>query len=249
MSTSVRIQLAAMMFLQFFTWAAWYVTMNTYMANSLSADGVQIGNAYSAMALATVISPFFVGIIADRFFAAQKLYAVLHLAGACFLYFMTSITNPAVFPWVVLLYAMLYAPTLALANTIAFNQMKDPGKEFSAVRIFGTLGWIATGWLIDKVFKLDTLQLAFTFKMAAGSSLLLGLLAFFLPDTPPRAKGSKPSLAQIAGVVAFVVFKSRAFTVFFISSILICIPLAFYYSQTNQFLTETGMPEATSKMT
>ena len=249
MKNYIRVQLAVMMFLQFFTWAAWYVTMGTYMANSLSADGIQIGNAYSAMALATVISPFFVGIIADRFFPAQKLYGVLHLAGAGLLYFITSITNPAIFPWVVLIYAMLYAPTLALTNTIAFNQMQDPGKEFSAVRIWGTLGWIATGWLIDKVFQLEVAQLVLTFKIAATSSLLLGVLAFFLPNTPPRAKGSKPSLAQIAGADAFVLFKSRAFLVFFISSILICIPLAFYYSQTNQYLTETGMREATSKMT
>jgi nucleoside transporter len=249
MKRYIRFQLAVMMFLQFFTWAAWYVTMGTYMAKSLSADGIQIGNAYSAMALATVISPFFVGIIADRFFPAQKLYSALHLAGACILFYITKITNPGIFPWAVLIYAMLYAPTLALTNTIAFNQMRDPGKQFSAVRIWGTTGWIATGWLIDKVFKLDITELALTFKIAATSSLLLGILAFFLPDTPPRAKDSKPSLAQIAGADAFVLFKSQSFLVFFISSILICIPLAFYYSQTNQYLTETGMREATSTMT
>ena len=115
--------------------------------------------------------------------------------------------------------------------------------------MLGTIGWIVTGWMIDKVFHVSTDQLAFTFKMAAVASLVLGLLSFFLPDTPPKAKGTKTTFSQILGADAFVLFKDRSFTIFFIASILICIPLSFYYSFTNLFLTDAGMKNATSNMT
>jgi len=237
------------MFLEFFIWGAWYVTMGTYLDKVLHATGLQVGAAYSAMAIATIISPFFVGMIADRFFAAQKVLGVLHLAGAALLYELTTLSNPDSFYWIVLVYSLLYAPTLALANSVAFRQMKDPGKEFASIRVLGTIGWIVTGWLLDKVFKIDTDQLGFTFKMAAVASAALGLFSFFLPDTPPKAKGSKSTFAQILGADAFVLFKDRSFTIFFIASVLICIPLSFYYSLTNLFLTDAGMKNVTSNMT
>jgi nucleoside transporter len=249
MKQTTRIQLSALMFLEFFIWGAWYVTMGTYLDKVLHASGTQIGAAYSAMAIATIFSPFFVGMIADRFFAAQKLLGILHLAGAALLYELTTISNPDTFYWIVLIYSLLYAPTLALANSVAFRQMKDPGEQFASIRVFGTIGWIVTGWLLDKVFKIGTDQLAFTFKMAAVASAALGLLSFFLPDTPPKAKGTKSTFAQILGVDAFVLFKDSSFTVFFIASVLICIPLSFYYSLTNLFLTDAGMKNATSNMT
>ncbi len=237
------------MFLEFFIWGAWYVTMGTYLDKVLHATGLQVGAAYSAMAIATIISPFFVGMIADRFFAAQKVLGILHLAGAALLYELTTVSNPDSFYWVVLLYSLLYAPTLALANSVAFRQMKDPGKEFASIRVLGTIGWIVTGWLLDKVFKIGTDQLGFTFKMAAVASAALGLLSFFLPDTPPKAKGSKSTFAQILGADAFVLLRDRSFTIFFIASVLICIPLSFYYSLTNLFLTDAGMKNVTSNMT
>ena len=237
------------MFLEFFIWGAWYVTMGTYLDKVLHATGLQVGAAYSAMAIATIISPFFVGMIADRFFAAQKVLGVLHLAGAALLYELTTLSNPDSFYWIVLVYSLLYAPTLALANSVAFRQMKDPGKEFASIRVLGTIGWIVTGWLLDKVFKIGTDQLGFTFKMAAVASAALGLFSFFLPDTPPKAKGSKSTFAQILGADAFVLFKDRSFTIFFIASVLICIPLSFYYSLTNLFLTDAGMKNVTSNMT
>jgi nucleoside transporter len=249
MKSSTRIQLSSLMFLEFFIWGAWYVTMGTYLDKVLHASGLQVGAAYSAMAIATIISPFFVGMIADRFFAAQKVLGVLHLAGSASLYYLTTISNPDIFYWVLLIYSLLYAPTLALANSVAFRQMSDPGKEFASIRVFGTIGWIVTGWLLDKVFKISTDQLAFTFKMAAIASLALGLLSFFLPDTPPKSKGTKTSFAQILGVDAFALFKDSSFAIFFIASVLICIPLSFYYSFTNLFLTETGMQNVTSNMT
>jgi len=180
---------------------------------------------------------------------AQKVLGVLHLAGAVLLYELTTVGSPNAFYWVVLLYSLMYAPTLALANSVAFRQMRDPGKEFASIRVLGTLGWIAAGVLLDKVFKIPTDQLGFTFKMAAVASAALGVLCFFLPDTPPKAKGQKSTFAQILGADAFVLFKDRSFIIFFIASILICIPLSFYYSLANLYLTDAGMKNATSKMT
>jgi nucleoside transporter len=248
MNQSIRIRLSALMFLEFFIWGAWYVTMGTYLDKVLHA-GEWVGKAYSALAIATIISPFFVGMIADRFFAAQKVLGVLHLAGAALLYELSTLKDPNTFYWVLLLYSLLYAPTLALANSVAFRQMKDPGKEFASIRVLGTLGWIATGILLDKVFHIATNELGFTFKMAAVAAAMLGLLSFSLPATPPKAKGVKPTFSQILGVDAFVLFKDRSFVVFFIASILICIPLSFYYSMTNLFLTDAGMHNVNSNMT
>jgi len=249
MKTTTRVQLSVMMFLQFFIWGAWYVTMGTYLDKVLHATGVQVGAAYSAMAIATIFSPIFVGMIADRFFSAQKLLGVLHIVGAALLYYITRIDNPSFFYWIVLLYSLMYAPTLALANSVAFRQMNDPAKEFPSVRFLGTIGWIAVGWMIDKVFKLQTEQLAQTFIIAAVASGILGFLSFTLPDTPPKAKGTKTTLAKVLGADALVLFKDRSFTVFLIASILICIPLSFYYSFTNLYLTEAGMKNVTSSMT
>lgn len=249
MKLTTRIQLSSMMFLQFFIWGAWYVTMGTYLDKVLHATGVQIGAAYSAMAIATIISPFFVGMIADKFFSAQKLLGVLHIVGAVLLYYLTKVDNPNSFYWILLLYSLLYAPTLALANSVAFRQMNDPAKEFPSIRFLGTIGWIAVGWMIDKVFKITTDQLSLTFFIASAASLSLGLLSFALPDTPPKAKGTKTTFAQVFGADAIILFKDRSFTIFFIASILICIPLSFYYSFTNLFLTEAGMKNVTSSMT
>ncbi len=249
MNSSVRIRLSALMFLEFFVWGAWYVTLGTYLDKDLHASGIQVGAAYSAMAIATIFSPFFVGMIADRFFSAQKLLGVLHLLGFVLLYYITTIKSPSAFYWVLLVYSLLYAPTLALANSVAFRQMKDPGKEFASIRVLGTIGWIATGWMIDKVFKVSTENLVFTFKMAGIASAILGLLSFALPDTPPKAKGTTVTFRQILGADAFVLFKDSSFTVFFIASVLICIPLSFYYSLTNLYLTDAGMKNVTSNMT
>ena len=148
--------LSVMMFLEYFVWGAWYVTMGTYMTTHLQSSGIQIGAAYSALAIATMISPFIVGMIADRYFAAQKMMGVLHLVGAALLYLATTIENNAVFYWVILLYSLLYMPTIALSNTVAFNQMKDPGKQFPMIRVFGTLGWIIAGLLSGALKKHNT---------------------------------------------------------------------------------------------
>ncbi len=199
MKTTTRVQLSLLMFLEFFIWGAWYVTLGTYLDKVLHATGYQIGKAYSALAIATIISPFFVGMIADRFFAAQRVLGVLHLIGAALLFYLTTITSPDTFYWILLLYSLAYAPTLALANSVAFRQMKDTSKEFASIRVLGTIGWIATGWLIDKVFKISTEQLVFTFKMAAVASLALGLLSFFLPSYTAQSQRHKSNFQANTG--------------------------------------------------
>ncbi|MES1216143.1 MAG: MFS transporter, partial [Bacteroidota bacterium] len=177
--------LSLMMFLQYFIWGSWYVTMGTYMGEHLKSSGVQIGAAYSALAIATMISPFFVGLIADRFFAAQKLMGVLHLIGAVLLFIATKIIGNTAFYWIILFYSLMYMPTIALSNNVAFAQMSDPGKQFPWIRVFGTLGWIAAGILIGKLAIEKTSS---TFTMAAAVSAALGLISFILPNTPPKGK-------------------------------------------------------------
>ena len=245
MKTNTGILLALMMLLQYFIWGAWYVTMGTYMGEHLKSSGVQIGAAYSALAIATMISPFFVGMIADRFFAAQRIMGVLHLLGAVLLFLATKITGNAAFYWVILFYSLLYMPTIALSNSIAFNQMTDPGKQFPWIRVFGTLGWIAAGLIIGGL-KIEST--ANTFMIAAGVSAALGLLSFILPNTPPKGRAAS-SASKALGTEAFVLFKSKPYLVFFIAAILVCIPLSFYYGWANPFLNELKVNNAAGKMT
>jgi nucleoside transporter len=242
------VKLSFMMLLQYFIWSAWYVTMNPYMKLNIGASDVQIGAAYSALAIATMISPFFVGMVADRFFSAQKLMGVLHLVGAALLYYATQIENPNVFYWVILVYSLLYMPTIALSNSIAFYQMTDPGKQFPWIRVFGTIGWIVAGVMIATM-ELDKSDYDFTFPMAAIASVVLGLFSFFLPNTPPKGKDADQSAGSALGTEAFVLFKDRPYLIFFIAAILVCIPLSFYYGFANGFLNEIGMEGAAGKMT
>jgi nucleoside transporter len=248
MKSTAFVQLSLMMFLEYFIWGSWYVTMSTYMANNLHSSGIQIGAAYSALAIATMISPFIVGLIADRFFAAQRIMGVLHLVGASLLFLATTVTLNGPFYWIILVYSLLYMPTIALSNSIAFNQMSDPGKQFPWIRVFGTLGWIVAGLLIGKLQWEKTGQIGNTFYLASGASALLGLISFFLPNTPPKAASSQASAAKVLGTEAFVLFKNRSYLIFFIAAILVCIPLSFYYGFANAFLNEIGMQGAASKM-
>ncbi|MBX2895308.1 MAG: nucleoside permease [Cyclobacteriaceae bacterium] len=244
MKPVVFTKLSAMMLLEYFIWGAWYVTMGTYMSEFLEATGKEIGAAYSALAIATMISPFFVGMVADRFFAAQKIMGVLHLIGAVLLFSATLVDkdSASIFYWIILLYSLLYMPTIALSNSIAFGQMTDPGKQFPWIRVFGTLGWIAAGILISTL-GLD--KSALTFQMAAIASLALGIFGFVLPNTPPKGKTSESAL----GTEAFVLFKDKPYLIFFIAAILVCIPLSFYYGFANVFLNDKGMNNVAFKMT
>ncbi len=237
--------LCGMMFLEYFVWGAWYVTMSTYMGTNLHSTGVQIGAAYSALAIATMISPFFIGLIADRYFAAQRIMGILHLVGAILLFFATTVAINTAFYWIILFYSLLYMPTIALSNSIAFYQMSDPGRQFPWIRVFGTLGWIVAGLLIG---NLQWEKTANTFYLAAGASALIGLISFILPNTPPKAKSTEATAARALGTDAFVLFKNKAYLIFFIAAILVCIPLSFYYGFANAFLNEIGLHNAASKM-
>jgi nucleoside transporter len=234
-----------MMLLEYFIWGAWYVTMGTYMSEFLKSSGIQIGAAYSALAIATMISPFFVGMIADRYFAAQRIMGALHLVGAVLLYLATQITDNTAFYWVILLYSLMYMPTIALSNSIAFQQMTDPGKQFPWIRVFGTVGWIMAGLMIGMLAIEKT---ASTFYMAALASAALGVFSFILPNTPPKGKSADASASSALGTEAFVLFKDKPYLIFFIAAILVCVPLSFYYGFANLFLNEAGVQNAASKM-
>lgn len=240
----LRLKLSAMLFLEFFVWGAWFVTLGTYLANELGASGSQIGIAFLTQSLGAIIAPLIIGLIADRFFSAQRIFSVLHLAGAVLILLAGRAGDFGPFFGLALAYMILFMPTLALANAISFNQLHDPGKQFPAIRVFGTLGWIVAGLTIGWLGWEQGDQLGLTFVMAATGSALLGVLGFFLPDTPPRGKGRGGSIGQMLGLDALGLLKSRSYLVFFISSILICIPLAFYYNFTNLYLNEIGVQGA-----
>lgn len=240
----IRFQLSVMMFLQFFIWGAWYVTLGTYlMQHGFSA--VQTSSAYSTVAWGALVAPLFVGMVADRFFQAQKVLGCLHLAGAGLLVIASRVLAPSTLFWVLLAYALAYAPTLALVNTVAFGHMKDPTEEFPRVRVLGTVGWIVAGWVVG---LLEWEATATPMRVAAGASALLGVYAFTLPVTPPRAAGQKVSLTAALGLDALALMKDRSFAVLVSSSLLISIPLSFYYNFTNAFLNELSIENAAGKM-
>lgn len=250
MNTGIRIKLSLMMFLEFFIWGSWFVTMGTYLSKTLSSEGGQIGAAYSTQSLGAIIAPFIVGLIADRFFSAQRVLGILHLLGAVLMYFAATADQFSAFYPALLAYMIIYMPTLALVNSVSFRQMSDPSNQFASIRVWGTIGWIAAGWIIGFMLWEKTNVLQNTFYMAAGVSAFLGVFSFFLPDTPPKlGSGQKPTLREILGLDALGLLKDKNFLVFFVSSVLICIPLAFYYQNANIFLNDAGMSNVAGKMT
>ncbi|NNF19188.1 MAG: nucleoside permease [Flavobacteriaceae bacterium] len=256
MTLRLKFQLSFMMFLEFFIWGGWFVTLGTYMGDNLRASGGEIAMAFSTQSWGAIIAPLIIGIVADRYFNAERILGILHLVGAVLMYQMYQSVDFGDFYPYVLGYMILYMPTLALVNSISFRQMKDPAKEFSYVRVFGTIGWITAGLIISYVFLWDSVEaraegmLRNTFLMVAIASGILGLFSFTLPKTPPKVdKDEKISISSMLGLDALALLKDRNFLIFFISSILICIPLAFYYQNANPFLAEIGMDNPTGKMT
>ncbi|VGO11507.1 Putative nucleoside transporter YegT [Pontiella desulfatans] len=246
MTFSVQARLGIMMFLQFFIWGAWYVTLGTYLSETLKFDPAQIGRSYSAIPWGAVIAPFIVGMVADRFFAAQKVMAFMHLVGGGLLWYASGVVQPAVLFWVLLAYAICYSPTLSLANAVSFNKMENPEKQFPVIRVFGTVGWIVAGLVIG-FMKIEAQDIPL--KIAAGSSVLLGIFALFLPDTPPKSLGHKVTVRDVLGLETLKLMKNRSFAVFVAGSLLICIPLAFYYNFANMFMNDVGVANAAGKMT
>ena len=235
-----------MMLLQYFVWGSWYVTMGTYLMQTLKFDGEQVGHAYGTFAIAAMISPFFIGMIADKYFATERLLGTLHLIGAVLLFAITQVDSFWPFYMLLLAYALCYTPTIALSNSLSFSQLKDPGNDFPSIRVLGTIGWIIAGLIIGFMGIEDK---STVFTIAAAISAVLGLYCFTMPHVPPKKDEEKKSFAQILGLDALQLFKKKDFAIMIISSILICIPLMFYYSFTNPFLNESGMSNAAGKMT
>ncbi len=253
MNSKVRAQLSLMMFLEFFIWGGWFVTLGSFLGNNLNASGAQSAMAFSTQSWGAIIAPFIIGLIADRFFNAERILGVLHIIGAILMYQMSLATDFSVFYPYVLGYMIAYMPTLALVNSVSFNQMKDPAKEFPFIRVFGTAGWIIAGWIISFGFKWDAIEniekgaLSNTFLMVAIASAILGVFSFTLPKTPPSVdKDEKVSLSDILGLDALKLLKDKNFLIFFISSVLICVPLAFYYQYISLFLTEYKVENSTT---
>tara|TARA_B100001029_G_C15033747_1_gene438753 strand:- start:172 stop:1482 length:1311 start_codon:yes stop_codon:yes gene_type:complete len=256
---ALKSRLSLMMFLQFFIWGVWYVPMYPFL-DSLGVDATKIGFAYSATGLAAIVSPIFIGMIADKFFPSQIVLGVMHLLGGFFLFMASKATDWSSFLPYLLAHLFCYMPTLALVNSVLFQSVKDPQKDAPAIRTFGTIGWIVSGIVIGSSFLVgaeeslkfqipgflggadapeDSIGLGLTnlpLLIGAGASMLLGVFSFFLPDTPPQMKGQRISVGDLLGFKSISLMKDRSFSVFIICSLLLCIPLSFYYQSANGYL-------------
>jgi nucleoside transporter len=254
MTPGKRASLSFMMFLQFFIWGSWFVTLGTYLTHAFAATGAQVGLAFATQSWGAIIAPFVVGWIADRYVNAERLLAALHALGAVILYALYSAREFDHFYGLLLTYMIVYMPTLALVNSVAFRQMSEPSRSFSGIRVWGTIGWIAAGLAISLGFSWDSEAgvlagaLRFTFLMAAVASVLLSLFALSLPKTPPQfGAQARGRVLDLLGLQTLGLLKNRNMLTFFVASILICIPLAFYYQNANQFLIEIHVANATGK--
>src|SRR5262245_1816489 len=247
MTATTRVKLSTLMFLQYFVWGAWYVTMGTWLGSTLHFSGEQIGLAAGTTAVAAIISPFFVGMVADRFLATERILALLHVVGGGVLFLASLQTTFPPFYAVLLVYALCYMPTLALSNSLSFRQMVDPGREFPPIRVLGTIGWIVAGLFIGTLGLEATAR---PLQIAAAGSVVLGIFCVALPHTPPMSKsGERVTFASVLGLDALKLLGERSFAVFVLGSFLVCIPLQFYYAFANLFLNELSVTNAAGKMT
>ncbi|MBK1826538.1 nucleoside permease [Haloferula rosea] len=244
-------RLSLMMFLEFFIWGAWFVTIGVYLRQGVDFSA-GIGTAYSVGPIAAIIAPVFLGLLADRFLPTQVVLGILHLIGGGIMLMVPwSIQQElggreGLFFWVLLGYMLCYMPTLGLTNTLAMRNIEDSEKQFPVIRVFGTIGWIAAGFLVGTILKADATALPL--QIAAGSSFVLGVFSFFLPNTPPVSRGKKPSLVQALGLESLGMLKDLNFLVFALASLLICIPLQAYYAYAATFITDAGFGSAAGTM-
>jgi len=244
-SLQIKVRLAAMMFLEYFIWGAWYVTLGTFLARSLHFTGTQIGIAAGATAIGAMVSPFFVGLVADRLFATQRVLSVLHGLGAVVLYIASRQLDFGTFYWLVLAYCLCYMPTLSLTNSLAFRQMRNPQQEFGAIRVLGTAGWITAGIFIGSL-KLEATALPM--QLAAAFSALMAIYCLTLPHTPPITQVGRVTVSSVFPKEAVALLADRSMAIFAIASFLICIPLQFYYAFTNLFLNDLKVVNAAGTM-
>ena len=244
MPTTVRVKLSFMMFLEFFIWGAWYVTAGTWLS-AIGFSGSQIALVYSTTAIAAMISPFFVGMFADRLFATQRLLAVLHLVGGLTILLASRQTTFGPLYLIILIHTLCYMPTLALTNSLSFRQMQDPGREFPPVRVLGTFGWIVAGLIVGAMAVEAT---AVPLQLAGLASIALAIFSLTLPHTPPLKTGHRMTVRDVLGLDALALMKERSFAIFVLGSFLVCIPLQFYYAFANPFLNELGVTNAAGKM-
>jgi nucleoside transporter len=244
MGIKTRLQLSTLMFLQYFVWGTWYVTLNTYLGESLQFTGTQIGLCYGTFAISAMISPFFVGLIADKFFATERVLGSMHILGAILLVIASQAKTFELFYPSLLLYTLSYTPTMALSNSLSFHQMEDPGKEFPGVRVLGTIGWIVANNVIGILGFTNTVGQLY---VGAIASFLLGAYCFTLPHVPPE-KDKSVELKEILGFDALQLFRSKPFAILMIASVLTCIPLSFYYGFTASFLSDIGMKYIPNKL-
>ena len=245
MKLKLQVQLSAMMFLQFFVWGAWFVTTGTYLMQTLKFSGTEIGLVYGAPALAAIISPFFVGLLADRFFSAEKLLGLLHLAGGMVLLLVAQIQSFYWFYPAILFYTLLFSPTFSLSSALCFHNLKNAQKDFPKIRVWGTIGWIVIGLIIG---YLEVEPTVIPLQIAAGSSFFMGLYCFTLPRTPPLSRASRFRLSDLLGAETLALLKNRSFLVLMVSLTLITLPSSFYYSFVNPFMNELGIKNAAGKM-
>jgi nucleoside transporter len=242
----ITIRLGAMMFIQYIIWGAWYVTLNTYLTSTLGFSGTQAGAAFGTTAVASLLAPFFVGLVADRFFATERVMAALYAVSAVLILLVTQVTSFYAVYGLLLAFCLCYFPTIALTNAITMRQVADPGRDFPPIRMIGTLGWIFIN-LVVGFMKVEATTTPFL--LASAASIVMCIFSLtVLPHTPPPARGQKVTIRAILGLDALAMMKDRSYLVFVIASFLACIPLTFYYSFTNLFLNEAGVQNAAGKM-
>lgn len=246
MKPLLLVRLWLMVFLHYFVWGAWYVTMGTYATTKLGFAGGQVGLAYGTLAIGAMLSPLIVGVIADRFFATQRILAFLHLLGAGLLYALSTLQEFGVFYLVLLSYTITYMAGHGLTNTLTLHHSKNPAKEFPLVMIMASVGWIVAGLVVSWLKLEDNPGM---FYLASGAALVMGLYSLTLPHTPPKGQGSPASLGTLLGLDALKLMRDRSFATFMVCSFLICVPLSFYFSWMNVFMNEMNIANAAAKMT